>query len=273
MEAKEGSAKLMPPLFALSWFVLVAFFSIMRLLFVVLFFTTHVTAADPTSNTTTASSEPVGYVQDPNGRGTPSLLISCVLTLILCVWSALHLNVPSRNHSAVGDAWLNTRWIITGIYAPELVVFAAWRQWCSAKLLQKLVTGTLDNTSPKPSDNSDTSASSKPYEWTMTHSFFACTGGFAFELEGLDAVDSTDKDQEKRQPQRMTLTARGAALLAQCGRLPKVDREDIEDKSKANDLAKATVIMQACWMLVQVIGRLAAKLPVTLLEVNTVAHV
>lgn len=273
MEAKEGSAKLMPPLFALSWFVLVAFFSIMRLLFVVLFFTTHVTAADPTSNTTTASSEPVGYVQDPNGRGTPSLLISCVLTLILCVWSALHLNVPSRNHSAVGDAWLNTRWIITGIYAPELVVFAAWRQWCSAKLLQKLVTDTLDNTSPKPSDNSDTSASSKPYEWTMTHSFFACTGGFAFELEGLDAVDSTDKDQEKRQPQRMTLTARGAALLAQCGRLPKVDREDIEDKSKANDLAKATVIMQACWMLVQVIGRLAAKLPVTLLEVNTVAHV
>ncbi|KAK3343454.1 hypothetical protein B0T25DRAFT_554363 [Lasiosphaeria hispida] len=245
----------------------------MRFLFVVLLLNPHLSIADSTSDATTASSELVGYVQDPNGRGTLSLLISCVLTLILCVWSALHLNVPSRNHTAAGNAWLNTRWIVTGIYAPELVVFAAWRQWCSAKLLQKLVANTLNNASPKPSSNSDTSVSAKPHEWTMTHSFFACTGGFAFEFEGLDAVDAADKDQEKRQAQRITLTARGVALLAQCGRLPKVDREDIEDKSKANDLAKATVIVQACWMLVQIISRLAAKLPVTLLEVNTVAHV
>lgn len=52
-----------------------------------------------------------------------------------------------------------------------------------------------------------------------------------------------------------------------------MDVSDIEDKSKANDLAKATVLLQAIWMLVQVIGRLAARLPVTPLEVNAVAHV
>ena len=45
------------------------------------------------------------------------------------------------------------------------------------------------------------------------------------------------------------------------------------DKSKANTLAKALVIIQASWLLIQVIGRLIAKLPVTLLEVNTIAHV
>lgn len=228
-------------------------------------------ADDPTTsnNATSSASRLAGYVQDPNGRGTPSLLISCVLTLILCVWSALHLNVPSRNHTPVSDLWLNTRWIITGIYAPELVVFAAWRQWCSAKLLHKLVTETLKDTN---SIKNGSCSPSRATEWSMTHSFFACTGGFAFELEGLDTVDA-EKGSEGQPPQRLTLTARGVALLAQYGHLPRVDQEDIDDKSKANNLAKATVIVQASWLLIQVIGRLAASLPVTLLEVNTVAHV
>ncbi|KAK0708114.1 hypothetical protein B0H67DRAFT_603172 [Lasiosphaeris hirsuta] len=157
------------------------------------------------------SSELIGYVQDPNGKRTLSLLICYVLTLILYVWSALHLNVPWQSHTA--------------------------RQWYSAKLLQKLVADTLNN------------------------AFFACTGGFAFEFEGLDAVDTVDKDQGKRQAQRITLTIREVTLLAQCGKLLKVDRENIEDKSKVNGLAKVTVIF-----------RLATKLLVTLLEVNTVAH-
>lgn len=231
----------------------------------------HLGRAEDPAPSSTESNAPalVGYVQDPNGRGTPSLLISCILTLILCVWSALHLNVPAQNHTLVSDLWLNTRWIITGIYAPELVVFAAWRQWCSAKLLHKLVTETIKDT------NSIKNGSCSPLrgsEWSMTHSFFACNGGFTFELDGLDPVN-TGKDSEDQPPQRLTLTARGVALLAQCGHLPRVDRGDIDDKSKANNLAKATVIMQASWLLVQVIGRLAARLPVTLLEVNTIAHV
>lgn len=110
-------------------------------------------------------------------------------------------------------------------------------------------------------------------EWTMAHSFFACTGGFAFELEGMRKAISEVPGSESQKVRRLTITGRGIALLARYGRLPYVEKEEIEDKSKANDLAKATVIVQATWMLIQVIGRLAFKLPVTVLEVNTVAHV
>jgi hypothetical protein len=81
----------------------------------------------------------VGYVSDPNGRGTASLVISCILTLVLCVWSALHLNVPRSNTTTLQWLWLNVRWFIVGIYCPELVVFAAWRQWSSACLLQRYI--------------------------------------------------------------------------------------------------------------------------------------
>ncbi|KAI1096420.1 hypothetical protein F5B19DRAFT_436353 [Rostrohypoxylon terebratum] len=209
----------------------------------------------------------VGYVQDPNGRGTTTLILSSLLTLVLCVWSALHLNVPRQHQTRLQGLWLNVRWIITGIYAPELVVFTAWRQWCSARLLQQMVEQSVK----------DTPATLEPTKyhppWTMAHSFFACTGGFAFELESLERALSHMTDFATGRPRRLTLTARGVAVLAKCGRLPHVRKEEIEDKSKANDLAKATVIIQAMWMLIQVIGRLASKLPVTPLEVNVVAHV
>ncbi|KAI0834949.1 hypothetical protein F5Y06DRAFT_277609 [Hypoxylon sp. FL0890] len=209
----------------------------------------------------------VGYVQDPNGRGTATLVLSSLLTLILCVWSALHLNVPRRDQTRLQEFCLNVRWIFTGIYAPELVVFTAWRQWCSARLLQQLIEQSFR-------DSESTSQPAKcPTQWTMAHSFFACTGGFAFELASLDSVMFNPADPVIDRPQRLTLTARGMAVLAKCGQLPSIRKEEIEDKSKANDLAKATVIIQATWMLIQVIGRLASRLPVTPLEINVVAHV
>ncbi|KAK7972231.1 hypothetical protein PG988_006365 [Apiospora saccharicola] len=228
----------------------------------------------PASGNETAT-KLVGYVNDPDGRGTPSLIISCLLTLVLCVWSALHLNVPSQHATRLDIFLLNLRWVIAGLYSPELVVFAAWRQWSSARILQKLVEDTMQR-----DDDGDVTGSKdidrrpkRRFEWTMTHSFFACSGGFALELESLKPAMHDIPDSEKSPAPRLTITARGMALLAKCGHLPDVDKQQIDDKSKANDLAKAAVLVQASWMLLQVIGRLGFHLPVTLLEVNTVAHV
>lgn len=221
----------------------------------------------PNNTDSNSSRRFVGYVDDPDGRGTPSLIISCVLTLVLCVWSALHLNVPAKGQTALQKLTLNTRWIIAGIYCPELVVFTAWRQWSSARILQQVVDDSLE------SQDGKLHSVSRNHQWTMTHSFFACSGGFAFEIDSLKGAIPGPTDAELQRPQRLTITARGMALLAKCGQLPDVEEEEIEDKSKANDLAKATVIMQATWMLIQSLGRLAFQLPVTLLEVNTVAHV
>lgn len=55
--------------------------------------------------------------------------------------------------------------------------------------------------------------------------------------------------------------------------LPDIKAQDVKDKSKADGLAKGIVILQAGWMLIQTIGRSEASLPVSPLEVNTVAHV
>lgn len=72
---------------------------------------------------------------------------------------------------------------------------------------------------------------------------------------------------------QLTLTAEGVRLLSFLGRLPEIYEGQILDKSKADGLAKFLVVVQASWMIIQTLARVHQKLPVTLLEINTMGHV
>ena len=54
--------------------------------------------------------------------------------------------------------------------------------------------------------------------------------------------------------------------------IPRIAESEIRDKSKANSVVKALACIQALWFCLQFITRLAQKLPVSLLELNTFAH-
>ena len=95
-------------------------------------------------------------------------------------------------------------------------------------------------------------------------------GGFVFDL--------TDPDLRAGAPfipdlQRLHVTPRGAQLLAECGLLPPIAKDDILDKSKTDGTGKVICCVQVAWMIVSAITRTAVRLPVTPLEVNTLAHV
>ena len=72
---------------------------------------------------------------------------------------------------------------------------------------------------------------------------------------------------------RLTITAKGVLLLSKCGLLPPISREEIQDKNKADHLAKTVVCIQAAWSFTQTIVRAAQHLHVTLLEINNLGHV
>lgn len=72
-------------------------------------------------------------------RGTFRLLISCIVTLSLCVYTALHLNLPSPGSSTTAVYMKKTSWVLLGIFAPELVVYTAWGQWNSARKLTTII--------------------------------------------------------------------------------------------------------------------------------------
>lgn len=70
-----------------------------------------------------------------------------------------------------------------------------------------------------------------------------------------------------------TLTPSGVLLLAQLNVLPRLEVDTIMDKSKDDVWSKTLVCIQVVWGLAQLIGRVASGLPVTQLEINTLAHV
>jgi hypothetical protein len=105
------------------------------------------------------NSKIVGWVSDPNGRGTASLVISCLLTLGLCVWSALHLNIPAKGESR-REYWLRrVKWSICGVLIPEIVVLLAWRQWTSAGRLTNEVNKVLNDIEHRSTSSRSTSKS------------------------------------------------------------------------------------------------------------------
>ena len=85
--------------------------------------------AAPTQNLTALNTEIApSWVQAPDGRGTWSLLYSCVFTLSLCVWTAVHLNLPKHGERDTQRFFRKFGWVLLAIFAPELGVFAAFQQ-------------------------------------------------------------------------------------------------------------------------------------------------
>ena len=66
---------------------------------------------------------------DPgNGRGTWTVLSSCIITLTLCVYSSLHLNIPAHKTSTASTFAMKAKYVVFGLLAPEVIAYNAWRQ-------------------------------------------------------------------------------------------------------------------------------------------------
>jgi hypothetical protein len=83
------------------------------------------------------------WVPQPRYRGTWGVLYSCTITLGLCVYTAIHLNIPARDERRVSFFLRKAKWAVIAILAPEVVLYTAWSQWYTArdivKRLNKLV--------------------------------------------------------------------------------------------------------------------------------------
>ena len=97
----------------------------------------------------------------------------------------------------------------------------------------------------------------------MTHSFYAGMGGFMFDE---DLKDSPIFKRKEDETPPLRLTAQGILRLARLNRLPAISKESIQDKSKADWLAKLFTIWQTGWLLVDCIARKAAHLPLHFLS-------
>ncbi|KAF8998818.1 hypothetical protein BDQ17DRAFT_1502277 [Cyathus striatus] len=171
-------------------------------------------------------------------RSVLDIIWSCASTLFLCTWVAIHPNVPDPNEEDWKPLWRRLKIMYWSFLAPELVLTWAFRQYVGARMILHQHKG------PGRS-------------WTMKHAHFLQMGGFHLRSKEYTGVLDPKKFNVFLKKQKISF--------------PNITKEEIQDKSKADGLAKIVLIVQTLWFVIQCIGRHAQGLPLAQLEVATLA--
>ena len=94
---------------------------------------------NPATNTTTPSNPPYKLMGEPNQRGTFGITSFCLSTLIICIWSTLHFNIPTRRYTDIRRFFLQVSWMIVALLAPEVLLYLAINERITAGILLKKV--------------------------------------------------------------------------------------------------------------------------------------
>ncbi|KAF7886085.1 hypothetical protein EAF00_010188 [Botryotinia globosa] len=210
-----------------------------------------------------------GWVSEPDGRGTWSLLYSCVGTLVACVYTAIHLNIPPTREKAYLGWARKAKWVMIALLAPEIVAYTAFEQYyLGRKFLKKLVSQEEEKVGypsiyeKYSTDTTQTSNTTAKPNFDMVYAHYTTMGGFAADVSHLHNVLKT-----------VTFTTDGILFLSSVGLAPHLDKQEIEDKSKSDLLGKMLAFLQGIWSIGQAIERKCSGYPTTMLEVHTVVHV
>jgi hypothetical protein len=200
----------------------------------------NVSAQDAGKNTT--NTDRVGLVFAPKGRNTMSLLQSCLVTLLSCTYTVLHLNIPAPHENLWGLYKRKLKWTFITLIAPEITCSVAFRQWEESRAVVKEMRRRGIN-------------------WSPIHGFYATMGGFVLHHSDGSKIPLLPSEI------LVLLDAPGKSPL----HLPSIKEIDIEDRNKTSGFTKLFTLTQVTWLVGQCILRGASKLPISQLEVTTVA--
>ncbi|KIL86673.1 hypothetical protein FAVG1_09929 [Fusarium avenaceum] len=183
------------------------------------------------------------WVSSPNVRGSMDILQSCILTLVACIYTALHLDVPRKT------TWQyllmhKTKYVLLTLFAPEMSVFAAMQQLRYAwKLRSALRTIQRQEQAKHWTEAAD-------FEINLKYAFFIVMGAVRFDVHDILSIPDLDDTAAKYfedSGRRRNSVRPGPAFIiwfAERGHWIKVRKQDIDDKSKADTLQKALVLIQ-----------------------------
>ncbi|CAA7268589.1 unnamed protein product [Cyclocybe aegerita] len=169
-------------------------------------------------------------------RSLWDILKSSFATLFACIWLSIHPNIPAPSDGEWTQRRRRLTAMLCALIVPELVFVWALRQWWAANQIAKAHKGR---------------------GWTRVHGFFVSMGGFVLTKGNRVPLDAD---------QIVKLEARGLI------KWPDISKEEIQDRSKGDFLAKSVALVQTTWFVVQCIARFQQRMTVTELELVTVAY-
>ncbi|KAF5356517.1 hypothetical protein D9757_013520 [Collybiopsis confluens] len=181
-------------------------------------------------------------------RSTSGIVWSCITTIFACTWVAVHPNVPSVYDSDMQLFWRRVKILTVALIAPEfIIIWAANHLRSATKSLNKLsrFEAFLFILSGK--------------HWSVAHGMFLITGGFVL-------TDASGKYLQVLQEDNLAELLSKDFIV-----LPHITESEITDRGKRDTFAKILVLIQTSWFIAQVTSRAASHLPITELELTTVA--
>ena len=182
------------------------------------------------------------WVSQPSYRGTWDVLWTCLVTIFICTYTILCLNVPAPQDSLLHLIRRRILWMFLAIVAPEIVLTYASGQWSRARQSVELFQKTGFD------------------QWNMRLAFFADMGGFVLHTPHFESFPLNAKQLHW-------------LIINQHIEYPEVKTDEIWDKSKQDRLSKFIASIQIGYFILQCIGRAAQHLDITTLELNTLAIV
>ncbi|KLO08944.1 hypothetical protein SCHPADRAFT_858427 [Schizopora paradoxa] len=238
-------------------------------------------------SSSTETDPPFVWVPSSTTRGTLQILSLCASTTLICIWSAVHRDIPSRRLTGLHPYALQATWVFAAFFLPEFVFAHALKQLLRARSLVTKFSKNRDVTHwlsfwrrrEGEADNFNGDGTSMDKEaliihdvkcqsFTLAHAFYTIMGGYAFDV---DAPTAETGDNERI---RAIIGPTGVQFLMEhdpelC---PDFSPSSIAARSNSNGLNKALLILQLLWFCTSCVSRIASRLPLTLLEVVTAAH-
>lgn len=214
-------------------------------------------------------SNETSFCSNSSKRDTLSLLWTCLSTVFLCVWTAIHPNTPPQNPH---NHWSKRKWCLLTLLFPELVFQFILTEFASAKRLRDrqykikrdaggdLPLNEMSHHEPCCNRKKISGGNSNSEKLGLKHTYLIVMGALQFRLG----------EQSPKYP-----TEEGFEILVQYDMLPSVTflNERIERRQKSDYPTKAIVCVQVLWISIETIARQICGLPITPLEHVTLAQI
>ncbi|KAF8953236.1 hypothetical protein BDZ97DRAFT_1929852 [Flammula alnicola] len=195
---------------------------------------------------------------------------SCIVTIFACTWSAVHPNIPGPRDSGWTCFKRRIVMMFYAMVAPELMAMWAMRQYSGARKIMRDYNEHIAKATPPTHSifesvrewfDGPPMVKQRPEAirpWTITHGFFVQMGGFLL-CKGGRPIRTLDYEGLKK------------LITDKAIEIPTITEVEIKDRSKGDFISKGIVVLQTTWFVIQCIARWSEKLPLTELEVVTLA--
>ena len=207
-----------------------------------------------------------------------NIVWSCLVTIFSCTWVAIHPNIPcpKKRNPVISFAEHRLPLFICALLVPEYILAWAIRQFLTARKIANSNKGEFETFGYLSINNRHSNNSLLERGWSMTHGFFIIMGGFhLFEHDPRSKKKNNDDGSTVREDDKPLHPLKESDLW-DCDRryesFVMPTKAEIKDRGKSDWLAKSLVLLQTTWFVMQCIARGIEHLPVTHLEIVTLAY-